>query len=243
MTIKSKIGAFVIPRLPVNRRAFDILRFESNCFWHRLGNALNPFYHRRVAAMNRGSGLGLNVGSGGRGSAGGRWVNVDARKYGDAGFALDIRRKLPFKDGLFKRIFAEHVFEHLDFREDIPRVLAEFHRVLSPGGTVRIVVPDAGRFLEAYVSGDREKWRALGWDPRALPKDIYTPMHVINHVFHQSGEHLFGYDFETLEFVLRRAGFDPVRRQAYRKSDDAELPLDQPVHEKYSLYVEAKKPQ
>ncbi|OGW91500.1 MAG: hypothetical protein A3D28_02880 [Omnitrophica bacterium RIFCSPHIGHO2_02_FULL_63_14] len=241
MSVKSRIGALVIPRLPVNRRTFDILRFESNCLWHALKNALNPFYHARVAHINAGPGWGLNVGSGGRGRADGRWVNVDARKHRDVGFALDIRRRLPFRTDLFRRVFAEHVIEHIDFRQDAPKAFAEFYRVLAPGGVLRVIVPDAERFLEAYVSRDPAKWRALGWDTRALPKDIYTPMHLVNHVFQQSGEHLFGYDFETLKFALERAGFRQVRRQAYRVSGDPELALDQPAYEKNSLFVEARK--
>ena len=66
-------------------------------------------------------------------------------------------------------------------------------------------------------------------------------MHGLNHQFHQEGEHLFGYDFETLSFALKKAGFSSVKRQAFKVSVDPDLAIDLPIHESYSLYVEAIK--
>ena len=140
-----------------------------------------------------------------------------------------------------RRIFAEHIVEHLDFREDIPRVFQEFYRILAPHGVLRIIVPDAERFLEAYVRKHKCLWRKLGWDIDRLPDDIYTPLHVINHIFHQGGEHLFAYDFETLKWALHQSGFPTVLRQSFGTSIDPELAIDQEIHRPYSLYVDAVK--
>ena len=104
-----------------------------------------------------------------------------------------------------------------------------------------MVVPDTAAFLRAYVSGRAENWRELDWDIEHLPDDIYTPMDVLNHIFHQGGEHLYGYDFETLEWALRRAGFESVERMSFGKSIDPELAIDQANHAPYSLYVDAVK--
>lgn len=233
-------GQVVLPRLPCSRRAINILRFELGCLGQRLKNTLNPAYHLRVARLRRRPALSLNVGSAGCGAPG--WVNVDARaSHQRLDLAFDIRRRFPLRDGQCHRIFAEHLIEHLEFRHEVPRVLREFHRLLQPGGRVRIIVPDARRFLEAYVSGDPTQWKALGWDPAQWPSDIYTPMHAVNHVFHQSGEHLFGYDFDTMAYALKAAGFQEVIQRAYGVSGDPALCLDQPHHAPYSLYVEARK--
>ena len=240
MTFKQKLGKWLIPCLPFNRRTFDILRFEVGCFYQRLSNALNPAYHRKVRLLQTRSDLSVNFGSGGRGLPG--WINIDARPtHADQFIAYDMRRPLPFQNGQVRRIFAEHVIEHLDFRDDIPRLFREFHRILKPGGVVRIIVPDAERHLNAYVHQSPEEFASLGWDIAHLPKDIYTPMHLINHVFHQSGEHLFGWDWHTMEYALRQAGFSFVIRQKYKFSSDPELAIDQPNHAPYSLYVEAVK--
>lgn len=224
-------------RLPVSPRTLGILRHELRAAQAAVFNALSPSWHLKTWHLRRQRGLSVNLGSGGRGLAG--WINADIRWHRDTDLRLDIRRRLPFATGSVRRLFAEHTIEHLDFRHDIPRVFAEFYRILEPGGTLRIIVPDGGRFLHAYASNGREAWIALGWDPSALPDDIHTPMHVINHIFHQDGEHLFAYDFETLDFALKRAGFATVVRQAFRVSRDPALAIDRENHRPYSLYVEA----
>lgn len=238
-TLKSRVGSVVIPLLPFNRRAFDILRHELRSWRTRTANTLNPAYHWRVAKLKQQRGLSINLGSGGRGLPG--WVNVELLPMRDTVLCLDIRRPLPFADCSASRIFAEHVVEHIDFREDVPRIFRDWWRVLEVGGVARIIVPNAAGFLEAYVSADRGLWQKLGWDPLNLPSDISTPMHMINHIFHQGGEHLFAYDFETLAWALKRAGFADVEKKSYRQSSDPQLAIDQASHAPYSLYVEARK--
>lgn len=240
MTLKQKIGKALPEWTGLGRRTIDIVRFEVGCVWQRVRNALSPAFHRKVRDLQGRSGLSVNFGSGGRGLDG--WINIDVRPdHKDQYVALDLRRRLPFADGSVKRILAEHVIEHLDFRDDIRRVFAEFFRILEPAGTVRIIVPDAERYMHAYVHRSAEEFNSLGWELDALPDDIYTPIHIVNHVFHQGGEHYFGWDFETMAWALKRAGFQEVLQQSYQRSRDPELAIDQSNHAPYSLYVEAVK--
>jgi len=204
----------------------------------RITNALNPAFHLATARLRTQRDLSVNLGSGGKGRPG--WVNVELHPHHrDTTLALDIRRQLPFADGSIARILAEHVVEHVDFRHDVPKMVRDWYRVLRPGGVVRVIVPDAERFLRAYASGEPTEWEGLGWG--VLPHDIHTRMHVLNHIFHQEGEHLFGYDFETLKWVLRQAGFQEVVKMSFGKSLDPALAIDQENHRPYSLYVEARK--
>lgn len=225
--------------LPLNRRALNVLRHELRALRTRLLNALNPLYHVRVHRLRQKRGISLNIGSGGRGLS--DWVNIELTQHRDTTLRLDIRRRLPFASDSVKRILIEHVLEHMDFKSDVPGLLREFHRVLQPNGTLRIIVPDTERFLKAYVSRDPAAWRELGWNLNQLPHDIFTPMHIVNHIFHQDGEHLFAYDFETLKLVLQEAGFKKTSRVSFRQSNDPALAIDQEVHTPYSLYVEAAK--
>lgn len=239
MTFKQRMGGWLGRRLPISRGMMSELRFEAKCWLCRAANSLSPAYHRRISRLRGENGLSLNVGSGGRGLAG--WVNTDAVGHpADQTFACDVRRGIPLGDGTVARIFAEHVVEHLRFRLELPGVLGEFHRVLEPGGRVRIIVPDGRRFAEAYVRGDPAQWAALGFDP--LPADMPTPMAMLNHVFQQGGEHHFAYDYETLEWALKKAGFADVRRSEFGRSADPLLAIDRREHAPYSLYVEAVKP-
>lgn len=238
MTLKQRIGAWLIPRMPVTRRTFDILRFEFHAFRTRVLARLHPGTRQRVNKYRQQRDLRVNLGGAGDQAAG--WINVDVRCSDPRSLRWDIRRRLPFTDGSALQVYASHVVEHLDFREDVPSLFKEVFRILQPGGSFRIVVPDVVRYLDAYMSGDDSKWRALGVDE--LPDDMPTQMVMINHVFHQGGEHLFGYDFQTLSWLLSCAGFAGIQRCGFRRSSRFELCLDLPVHAPYSLYVEALKP-
>ncbi len=238
-TIKSRIGAFVLPLLSVNKRTFDTLRYEFRAWRTRIGNFLNPRFRSKVRRLRSTRDLSVNIGSGGRGLP--DWVNIEMIPMPDTTLCLDIRSPLPLADNSVARILAEHVVEHIEFRAGIPALFRDWHRVLQAGGVVRIIVPDARRFLQAYVHGAPDEWRELGWDIEKLPHDIYTPMNVINHIFHQDGEHYFAYDFETLAWALRQAGFNAIEQMSYGVSRDPKLAIDQPNHAPYSLYVEAVK--
>lgn len=84
-------------------------------------------------------GLKLNLGCGRKYLDG--YVNCDfvdtvrADKY----FTLD-EFPYPFETGCADEVFMDNVLEHL---EDIPKVMSELHRVLRPGGRLRILVPYA----------------------------------------------------------------------------------------------------
>lgn len=237
MTIKQRLGAWLIPRLPVNRRTFDIVRFELNAFVTRLLARIDPRIQHRLKKFRTAESLRVNLGSGGDNAAG--WVNIDINRVSGNSLRWDIRRRLPFEDNSVLQVYASHVVEHLGFRDDVPRLFAELHRVLRPAGTLRIVVPDAPRYMEAYLSRDAVKWAALG--VASFPDDMPTPMAMVNHVFHQGGEHQFGYDFDTLLYLLKGAGFNDVWRCRFQGSSHFNVNMDLSVHSPYSLYVEAVK--
>jgi len=144
---------------------------------------------------------------------------------------------LPFTSSSNPLICTSHVLEHVDFYNHAPLILRDCRRSLEPGGMIRLVVPDVKKFIGAYLGTNCLSWSSLGF--QHLPDDMPTGMCLLNHVFHQKGEHLFGYDFETLEYLLVVCGFRDVTLSAFRASVEFHPDLDLAVHEHYSLYVEA----
>lgn len=245
MTLKQRLGAWLIPRLPVTRFLFDQIRVELDAWSTGAANRLLPTRRRRLARLRRERGLLVNVACGPLALPG--FVNLDLYAAHPEVVRWDCRRKLPFAHDAVAGLRAEQFFEHLETREEVPAFLAECRRVLVPGAVLRIVVPDAGRFLAAYcrsVAGDLAGFRELAV-PEPFPADLPTRMDVVNHAFHQWHEHRWGYDFETLAHRLRAAGFRRVEQTAYRRSLDPRLagdaanPVDAAVHAPYSLYVDA----
>lgn len=237
-TLKQRVGRFLFARLPVTRLLFDILRDEVNSAVVRAQNAVLPWRRRRLARLRAGRDLLVNVACGDH--VLGSFVNLDLHPAAPGVLAWDSRRTLPLADGSARGIRVEHFVEHLETREELPAFLRDCHRGLRCGGVLRVIVPDAERYLHAYCRPDLLGFRELEV-PDPFPLDLPTRMDVINHVFHQWHEHRWGYDFETLAHRLHQAGFTEVERSAYRQSREAALADDRDVHAPYSLYVDAVK--
>jgi predicted SAM-dependent methyltransferase len=186
----------------------------------------------------------VNLGSGATGKPG--WVNVDLFAAPGVNCVYDCRKSLPFANSSVQGIFSEHFFEHIDYVEEVPDFLAECHRVLQPGGVLRIIVPDIEKYLQAYC---RQGWEVLS-KIRPLDSDrtdfyfnhkYNTKLELINFVFRQGYEHKYAYDFATLEFLLYKYGFSKVQKQEFGKSMMDKLCLDQQIRTSESLYIEAVK--
>jgi SAM-dependent methyltransferase len=79
------------------------------------------------------------------------WVNMDLLPSNPEVIAHDLYDPLPFGDGTFEMVYHSHVLEHLH-RGHVRDFLLECRRVLKPGGTVRIVVPDLERLAKSYLA-------------------------------------------------------------------------------------------
>jgi SAM-dependent methyltransferase len=79
----------------------------------------------------------LNLGCGRRYLDG--WVNCDLASTVRTDRQFDLNRfPYPFEDGVADEILLDNVLEHLD---DVIKVVEECHRLLKPGGHLRVLVP------------------------------------------------------------------------------------------------------
>ena len=109
----------------------------------------------------------INVGCGGTYHA--DWINLDVASSDPNVRIIDITRGLPFADDSASVCYSSHVLEHLD--KNKARVLiAECYRVLKPGATIRIVVPDLESVMREYLrvldlvsTGDASMVPAYEW--------------------------------------------------------------------------------
>ena len=147
----------------------------------------------------------LNVGCGTRFHA--AWANLDIVPAGPGVRQHDLRTLLPFKAGEFAAVYHSHVLEHLPHSQALP-FLRECHRVLAPGGILRVVVPDLEtiarlylKYLEGGVAGDPESAQRYNWMVLELLDQI---------VREQSGGEVRSYwqqnPMPAEEFVIQRCG-------------------------------------
>ena len=154
---------------------------------------------------------------------------------------MDGTKRWVFEDASLSHVYADNMIEHVPL-EGGRRFLAEAHRCLRPGGTIRLVTPDVRHHVELYLQGIDVQQDELAEEYRKLGVVIEHPIDILRTPIGEFGHHSgYVYDFETLEDELLRAGFCDVRRMPLGQSEDPRLQgLEQrPEHGPLQLVVEA----
>jgi SAM-dependent methyltransferase len=143
---------------------------------------------------------------------------------------------LPLPDGWASEIVAVHALEHVHPAQLID-TLAEWRRVLAPGGRVQVHVPNGPALFEAFTDAAvPEKWPLMGSllgmycgpevrDPRGLEK---------------RSDHQLIFDEPLLRWALEESGFAEVRDLTGAVADRHTLGWDGLVRD-YSLVAEGRK--
>ena len=139
------------------------------------------------------------------------WLNTDIEPTKGEVY-LDAMGDYPFPDASFQYVFAEHLIEHLPWEGGL-KMLKESHRVLAPGGKIRIVTPNLKKLIGLVNNGieseSREgieaSQRLFGW-----PDTPVMAVYVFNRVVRDWG-HQFIYDPESLRKTLELAGFREIK--------------------------------
>lgn len=136
---------------------------------------------------------------------------------------INLTKPLPYNSDSVTAIYAGELWEHL-LPEDALKLTKECHRVLKPGGFLRLCVPDGQRFWERYLEiYSEEKAKPEGErSPERLKKhtkmffdDICTKRSWLGSFGHF---HKWQYDELQLSELLRVSGFSNPYRAKFHES-------------------------
>jgi len=106
-----------------------------------------------------------------------------------------------FADGTFAEIYASHIVEHLDYKDELIAALKEWIRVLEPGGKISISVPDMDVLAQWFLSDQ------LDVQERFLVMRMMFGGHMDRYDYH-----VVGLNEEFLSEFLESCGFVSIRR-------------------------------
>jgi len=160
--------------------------------------------------------------------------HIDARKFPHVDYVASVDKLKMFKKNSVDLIYACHLLEHFK-RNQTESVLKEWHRVLKPGGILRLAVPDLDQLIRVY-----QKTKDL--------KLILGPL--VGRQDYPENTHYMIFNYKLLSEFLKNVGFKKIHRYDWRKTvhkdyDDfsqAYIPhMDKEHGILISLNVEAKK--
>jgi len=112
-----------------------------------------------------------------------------------------------FKDNSVEMIYAAHCLQCIYLRSMVPVALAHWYRVLKPGGTIVIEVPNIVPAVQKYLAGKVSM--------ETLIQGIYG--------HDQNGlRQTLCFDFEYLYVLLKKAGFkniEQIKQPTYSRHD------------------------
>lgn len=164
------------------------------------------------------------------------WINSDVKADTGVDLVADIREGLPLDTGSIDYAVSIHALPEFSYPELVP-VLEELRRVLAPGGTLRLALPDLQRGIEAYLAGDGDYFK--------VPADEVSSLggrFIVQMLWYGYSRSLFSADF-ALE-LLEKAGFVDVRECKFRQTASGiEEIVELDNREDESLFVEGRAPQ
>ncbi|MCP4549525.1 MAG: methyltransferase domain-containing protein [bacterium] len=142
------------------------------------------------------------------------WIHVDERKF-DHVDHTSIWQVCDAADV----VYASHVLEHTtDAALDCPTCgcnipvsrtafLGQIHRILTPGGTLRVAVPDGEAMARLILDGQIDFVQGMLHGRQDYPENI----------------HYVTFTFDTLKRELEAAGFKDIRRYDWRETEHADI--------------------
>jgi len=182
----------------------------------------------------------------------------------------NLRKGIPFADCTFDVLYHSHFLEHLE-RSAAVKFLRECQRVLKPGGTLRVVVPDLELLASAYLESIRQLDYGHPTAEMAHERAIYELFDqmvraevtgtteqkgwvarvegLIRRNAANAGElHRWMYDRYSLGRLLESIGFRNIRQQVASRSEisgwesfHVDTNEDGNPYKPESLYLEATK--
>jgi predicted SAM-dependent methyltransferase len=178
--------------------------------------------------MNR-----LNWGCGGHIAPG--WINSDIKDDPGIDLVCDIRQGLPLETASIDYAVSIHALPEFSYPEIVP-ALRELRRVLKPGATLRLALPDLRRGIDAYLAGDDDYFKVPPGEVQSLGGRF-----VVQMIWYGYSRTLFTTDF-ALE-LLGKAGFVDLSECSFGVSASGVpeiVELDN--REDESIFVEGRKP-
>jgi predicted SAM-dependent methyltransferase len=101
----------------------------------------------------------LNIGCGIHYSSAPEWTNLDFSSKDKNVITHNLLKGIPFEDNTFDLVYHSAVLEHFS-KKDGEQLIRECHRVLKPGGILRVAIPDLEVIARLYLQNLERCWNA-----------------------------------------------------------------------------------
>jgi SAM-dependent methyltransferase len=162
------------------------------------------------------------------------WINSDNKEGPGIDLSCDIRDGLPLEDDSMDYVVSIHALPEIPYPELLP-VLSELRRVLKPGGTLRLGLPDLDKGIAAYQRGDLDYFLVPDEDARSIGAKFITQL-----IWYGYSRTLFTHGF--VAELLEKAGYRQIEKCSFKETKSRHPGITElDNRENESLFMEAIK--
>ena len=155
-------------------------------------------------------------------------VFMDIHQWGNVNCLHDLTKvPYPLESETFTKAYMGDVIEHISIF-DIDNVLKEVHRILKPGASLEVTVPDVRWICERIVKNDWDSMANVSWLNQSndswsnAMSYLFGGFHNVNEYKIPGMGHVNGFDEDSLAKLLRKNGFiDCIRVPDERNPEPA----------------------
>lgn len=137
----------------------------------------------------------------------------------------DCRKKLKFPDNSIDHILCSHFLEHV-YPDEAEKILSDFKRVLKPGGTLHLILPDLKYLVDKYTETNSPEAADDFIRNTILTKDKRPSFkyRILEFIGSYGLQHYWMYDKNSMSIRLNTCGFKitedlKVPSADFRKND------------------------
>ncbi|HRR48549.1 MAG TPA: hypothetical protein P5293_01025 [Bacteroidales bacterium] len=155
--------------------------------------------------------------------------------------------KIPLDDNIVDNLYASCVFSFM-YPIHFPALISEIYRIMKPGGLIRTCVPDYEIGMKCYFDNPNILFKKRPPVPDFYPQTrlgrlmAWGSAHSSPEVYNEYVQRRISFDFETMEWYLKNAGFINIQKRNHNDCSPIFEGRDFEVNKHFVLYVEALKP-
>jgi len=158
---------------------------------------------------------------------------------------VDISKKLPLSDDSVDFVYCSQALEHFEYWQT-ENILGEMHRILKPGGIVRVSVPDIDKMVQLYLKENKNDLSEAARNLNLLwwghEKDVKPGNFLIKLSHRFIRPHQWHYNKTAMGQLLKKVGFRKVTPRPFRMGQVPGLKgVELEIHRDHSLFLEAAK--
>jgi hypothetical protein len=135
------------------------------------------------------------------------WGNFDFMSYSPAVREANLLERIPIDSGSAELVYSSHFLEHIP-RPSIVPFLSECLRILQPGGTLRLVLPDLEELARTYLAlrdsqmHQKANFMVMGLIDQCVRKKSGGELGQLYNSLRSSEEK----DYDLIDFIKSRTG-------------------------------------